>query len=122
MKQILVILILMVGTITRGNTNAQNLPTDKPTNGYTINIYPDAENNVSLVKFKVPEEVFVRIIVIDELQNVIETLVEGDVDAGVHCIYYKPAKSRGKRKLECRIEIYKTENSDLIYAKNIDVK
>lgn len=120
MKQIIFIMtVLLISSAARADKIFLNPVNEKNTGDYSLEIYPDAITNVSLVKFYIRENSFVKINVTNEFNDNSETLAEGEIEKGEHCLYFKAAHLSPGRKFVCKMEVMDTEKVNIIFLKEI---
>jgi len=125
MKQIrLIILMLLISITAKANLSSQHITENKNPVDYKFEIYPDAINNVNLVKFYIPAETFVKINLTDESynDNKIKILADGEIDKGKYCEYFKTDPKTSTNKYLIKMEIYTNENGNVIFSKEIKLK
>ncbi|MEO8666360.1 MAG: hypothetical protein ABI462_12775 [Ignavibacteria bacterium] len=118
-KLILTLIVLMVATTSKAVPGRQTLPLNVNTAGYTLEIIPDQQNNISIVRFIIPEEAIVKITVSDSYNRVMQVLTDGEMDNGSYCIYFKTDTGVAEGNLKYRMEVTNKENFDIIFTKEV---
>ncbi len=88
---------------------------------YSVELIPEGNGNIVLVKFTIPEECYVNIKVTDNEGITIQELVHDEMPAGSYNVYHSSAGNIFNGKDKCIMEIY--GNSDnltkIIYSKEV---
>lgn len=119
MKKIILILIAVFNV---SFLNAQTDPTYEYNSGTQSNKfilnqnYPDPFNDYTFIEFSLTSENYVKIYIKDNSGIVIETLVDGEVDYGVHSVVYKPHLKLENGNFFCYMDIINEANSETIYS------
>jgi len=116
--------MLLISITAKANLSSQHITENKNPVDYKFEIYPDAINNVNLVKFYIPAETFVKINLTDESynDNKIKILADGEIDKGKYCEYFKTDPKTSTNKYLIKMKIYTNENGNVIFSKEIKLK
>ena len=78
--------------------------------------YPDPFNDYTIIEFSLTSDKYVKIYVKDNSGIVIETLVDGEVEYGVHSVVYKPHLKVENGTFFCYMDILDEANNKTIYS------
>lgn len=76
---------------------------------YSLEILPVNGDNICLIKFTLEQECFVKIKVMDMINNETEYLLKEEMQAGKYNIYYKSKEILYTGRLNCSIEVLNKE-------------
>lgn len=84
--------IMIYAIITNSNLYSRTLETEKDLKGKTVSNIP--ENNIQTIqlKFELENDGFVNLIIYKSNGEIAETIVEGEMEAGVYNVYFKTAE------------------------------
>ena len=89
---------------------------------YFIEAIPDSINNVTLIRFVIPEESIIKMYITDISSNEIYMLADGEMKEGEHFVYYKNCSADSSGKCKCRMEVYSPETKALSGNFEISIK
>ena len=122
-KVIIVCILLALTTVSKANyTKSQSDTDNQNTDSYSLICYSDSFNNLSIIKFNIPSDNYVKIIVSDKNNIEVETLVEGDLEKGLHTVYFKAKKYEDIKNLNCTIKVYREEAGKIVFTKEIKLE
>lgn len=102
-------------------TLCQTLTSGHDKDRYSVELIPEENGDIVLIKFTIPEDCFVDIRVTDMAGNTVQELVQDEMHAGSYNVYHSSVGNIFNGNDKCVMEIYKSsENPDkIIYSKEI---
>lgn len=111
----LLIIVLQLKPGTEGNCQTKAINDNQK---YTLEILPLIEDNLSLIKFNLESECYVKIKITDHVTKEEHVLVDDEMQAGEYNVYCKTQQPISNGKNECAIVIYDGKRK-IIYSKGL---
>ena len=83
--------------------------------------YPDPFTLVTMIEFRMPCKSHVRIFVIDGKGRKVSKIVDGNITAGKHHVFFKPSDSLSSGSYKCRMEVL-CKYGEVVWSDEIDMK